>query len=486
MTLYIILIVASLALLAITYFYSRARRHVAELQARYAPILDIDAEIARRTAEIGVRETTAAADITARFKAADVVRQAADEVLRRANQDKNTLAARYALAFAEYERLRSEVTLLEENVEDLSFGLYKPHFDFQSSEEFKRAIEEIRDRQRKLVRAGEAAVCGTAWIIGGSAKEGERMAKQNLKLVLRAFNAECDAAIANVNWSNAGRMLERLKKSFEELNKLGTVLNVSITEEYLDLRLDELRLTYEHESKRQQERDEQRRIREQIREEERVQRELAKAQEDAEKEEVRYEKALVKARQEAERVTGERLAALQGQIANLEASLEAAHQQKLRAQSRAQLTKSGYVYIISNPGSFGEQIYKVGMTRRLEPMERIAELGDASVPFPFDVHAMLYSDNAPELERSLHEHLTSHRVNLVNPRKEFFRAGLGQIETFARDRGILVEFTLIAEAREWRESVALRDQATNTEQVAPVRFGPSLFPEDAADFAIEA
>lgn len=151
------------------------------------------------------------------------------------------------------------------------------------------------------------------------------------------------------------------------------------------------------------EQEEQRRIREQMREEEKAQREIEKAREDAEREEARFEKALEKAHADAARATGERLQELNDRIQSLEAQLEEAHKQKERAISRAQCTRSGYVYVISNVGSFGEGVYKVGMTRRLDPMERIRELGDASVPFQFDVHAMLYSENAPELENALHK-----------------------------------------------------------------------------------
>lgn len=482
------LIYASLLvlLIVISYFLVRARREIAALRSDYAPILSVDAEIAKRRNDIAANERTAAADVAARLANADALRGEAARIVEQAQQEKADLVAKYSAGLAEYERLRNEIALLEEQAEDISFGVYRPHFDFHSSEQYTQALERTRDRQREAVRAGQAAICGLSWTVGGSVREGERMAKQNLKMVLRAFNAECDAAIANVTWNNAGKMIERVKKSYDALNKLGTVLNVAVTGEYLELRLDELKLTYEHEMKRQEEKEEQRRIREQIREEERVQRELAKATDEAEKEENRYEKALERARVEAEQATGDKLGKLQGQILKLEADLQSAHEAKARAVSRAQLTKSGYVYIISNPGSLGEQVYKVGMTRRLEPMERIAELGDASVPYPFDVHAMLYSDNAPELERALHEFLDGHRVNLVNSRKEFFTASLNDIEAFAQKRGILVEFTLIAEAREWRESLALRQQARATNEPVHPTFKTELFSDDPADLAVEA
>ena len=262
------------------------------------------------------------------------------------------------------------------------------------------------------------------------------MVKQNIKLILRAFNGECEAARADVSWNNITKMEERIKKSCEAMNKLSGVLQVTITPEYLNLKLDELRLTHEYEEKKYQDREEQRRIREQIREEERAQREFEKAQADAEAEEERYQKVLAKAREEAAQATGAALEKLTKQIDSFEAKLDEARQKKERAISRAQLTKSGFVYVISNIGSFGAKVYKIGMTRRLEPMERIIELGGASVPFPFDLHAMLYSDNAPELENALHQLFVQRRLNMVNPRREFYRdVELDEIESFVRPRG---------------------------------------------------
>ena len=168
-------------------------------------------------------------------------------------------------------------------------------------------------------------------------------------------------------------------------------------------------------------------------------------------------------------------------IKSLESQIEEARKQKERALSQAQLTKSGHVYVISNVGSFGENVYKVGMTRRLEPMERISELGDASVPFPFDVHAMLYSENAPQLESALHDFLWERRVNLVNPRKEFFQASLDELERFAKERGLKVEFTKLAEAKQYRETLSVRQQQiTQPTAQQSEKFPPSLFADSAA------
>lgn len=432
------------------------------LKARYGPIVDMDAEVAR----VGGTLTSAKADL--------------QQFTSDAERKRAELKKSYDNAHRTYESLKREVSLLEENLEDISFGLYKPHFTFQESDEYKRKLEELRDKEREMIRSGQAAVCPHKWQVHGSAKEGERMAQQQMKVLLRAFNGECDAALANVSWNNITKMEERIEKSFEALNKLGTVVGVSITKPYLDLKLDELRLSHELEQKKQEEREEQRRLREQIRDEEKAQKEIEKARKEAEEEEERYEKALQKARAEALAATGAQLEKLTQQISSMEAKLEEAHGNKERALSRAQLTRSGNVYVISNIGSFGERVIKIGMTRRLDPEERIDELGDASVPFPFDIHAMLYSDDAPGLESSLHEFLAGQKVNLVNPRKEFFEGvDLALVEGFAHKRGIKTQFTKLAEAKEYRETLALRAERNNartpTQAVQGEAFPTDLF-----------
>jgi multidrug efflux pump subunit AcrA (membrane-fusion protein) len=293
--------------------------------------------------------------------------------------------------------------------------------------------------------------------VGNSKAEGRKLQKQQAKLMLRAFNGETEAAVARVSWNNVTKMEERIRKSFEAVNSLGTVMHVEITKPYLDLALAELRLTHEYEQKKQEVLEEQRRIKEQLREEELALREVARAQEEAEKEESRYEKALAKARAEMAKARGTELAELTARIQELQQSLTEAQKQKERAKSMAELTRSGHVYVISNVGSFGERVYKIGMTRRLNPLDRVKELGDASVPFEFDVHALIYTEDAPALERAFHQHFGDQRVNLMNQRKEFFEVSIDQIEEFVMHRGMAIQVTKLAEAREFRQTVAMRE-----------------------------
>lgn len=280
--------------------------------------------------------------------------------------------------------------------------------------------------------------------------------------MLRAFNGEADSFISNVDWNNILRMEERLQKSFDAINKIYKSQSITISSLYHYEKLRELRLTHEYRVKKQAEKEEQRRIREEMREEERAQREIEQAKLKAEREEKMYLQALEKARTEMGQAVGEKQAELLKRIAELEAGLVDAETLKQKAISMAQQTKMGYVYVISNIGSFGENVYKIGMTRRLEPMDRVRELGDASVPFQFDVHALIFSKNAPELETFLHKEFENYRVNMVNPRREFFRIGLSEIREAAKKYGAKVEFTMIAEAEEYRETLRMQVQMQNT------------------------
>ena len=353
-----------------------------------------------------------------------------------------------------------EISLFEENNEIISYGLYQPHFDFDTSEKYKAALLAVREQEKALVREEQAAGSTMTWTVGGSAAEGRRMVKHYSKLMLRAFNGECEALISDVRWNNISRMEERLEKAFLAINKLGETQQITISQKYKKLKLDELRLSYEHQDRIYQEKEEQKRIREQIREEEKAQKEIERALKESDDEEKKYNKALEQARKELEKAHGDAVITLQERMAQLQSQLEEAQRMKERALSMAQQTKAGHVYVISNIGSFGDNVFKIGMTRRLEPMDRVKELGDASVPFEFDVHAMIYSDNAPELENIMHKEFDSRRVNLVNSRKEFFKVELQEIENIAKKRNLGIEFTKVAEAREFRESISIRDASS--------------------------
>jgi hypothetical protein len=215
-----------------------------------------------------------------------------------------------------------------------------------------------------------------------------------------------------------------------------------------------------------------------MREEEKAQKEYEKAEREAAEEEMRYQKALEKAKKELGFASKEEMEALNDKIGQLEKNLLEAKEKKEKAISLSQLTKVGHIYVISNIGSFGEDVYKIGMTRRLDPLDRIRELGDASVPFQFDVHAIIYSENAPKLEYELHKRFEEKRLNRINGRKEFFKITLDEIEAFIKEHtNAEIQFTKLAEAKEFRETLNLLERLNKVVERSPEtqKFPESLF-----------
>jgi hypothetical protein len=377
-------------------------------------------------------------------------------------KDFDELNLNYQTALETYTRLRKDVSLYESKLDLIEFGIYEPVYDFEKSEDYRTEQNRIIEEQKLMIQSETAATCRTEWTIDGSVTKGRATTKKYIKLVLRAFNGECNSQIAKVKWNNVNQMKERIRKSYETLNKLGDGYSVSISYEFLELKLKEITLEYEFQVKRQEEKEEMRAIQEELREEEKARREFEQAQKQAEKEEETYQRALLKARQEVEKATGELQEELNSKILILEQELLIAQEKKERALSMAQQTKRGHVYIISNIGSFGENVYKIGMTRRLEPLDRVKELGDASVPFQFDVHAMIYSDEARTLESELHKAFSNKKVNMLNYRKEFFNVSLEEIEQKIDELGFEAEFTILPEAMQYRETLALLEKMNST------------------------
>lgn len=339
---------------------------------------------------------------------------------------------------------------LSETVKLYNLNFYEPKYNFERSLDFERALNTNRNDQKAIIKNDNA----TTW----DGYSGDKKISGLLqKLLLRTFNSECDLLIQGVDYKNIVVYENRINNSFEQLNRLTLKYGVMITDEYLKLKLAELRICHEYQEKKQQEAEEQRQIKEIMRDEIRAEREMEKAKADAEREEQKYQSLLDKMLEAARQAQGAELDRMNAQIAILQQQLDEA-KEKERSISQAQLTKAGYVYVISNVGSFGENVFKVGMTRRLEPQERVDELGDASVPFQFDVHAMIYRENAPEFETALHQELEPFRVNKINPRKEFFRISLDQIEEIARKYKADISITKLAEAKEYRQTLAIEQQ----------------------------
>ncbi len=315
---------------------------------------------------------------------------------------------------------------------------------------FTEAGEELRkarENSRRMCTLGQAADCDYA--------EPKRR-DTAIRFVVDAFNGKVDSILSKTRHNNVGTLRQQILDAFTIVNSEGAAFrNARIKQEYLDARLEELKWGVIVQELREKQKEEQRRIKEQMREEAKARKEFERAMKEAAKEEDALRKAMEKAQAEIARATDEQRAEYESRLAELGAKLAEAEEKNQRALSMAQQTRRGNVYVISNVGSFGENVYKIGMTRRLEPMDRVRELGDASVPFDFDVHAMIMHDDAPGLEYELHRQFLRNQVNKINPRKEFFRTDIAGIKRVVDEMGIKTHWTLTAEAQQYRETLAL-------------------------------
>ncbi|RXZ32588.1 DUF4041 domain-containing protein [Staphylococcus sp. SNAZ 36] len=275
-----------------------------------------------------------------------------------------------------------------------------------------------------------------------------------VKQILRSFDTECNYFFSNLTFRNYETYHNKIIKAYETLNRIYKVDDVELTKEYLQIKLEKLNLIYEKEKKLEHEREIQKEIKEQMKEEERVRRELETERKKLEKEERQFSKEVNSLFKRLEKSNNDIEKELYAEkIKQLESKLQALEEDKKDVINRETNTRAGYVYVISNIGSFGEDVFKIGMTRRLEPYDRVKELGDASVPFGFDVHAMIFSDDAPKLENTLHRHFRDREINKVNHRKEFFRVNIDEIEHIVKtEHNNTVEFTKIPQAVQYWES----------------------------------
>ncbi|TQP63988.1 DUF4041 domain-containing protein [Vibrio cholerae] len=361
----------------------------------------------------------------------------------------------------ELEELMGDLDLYSRLDEYTAHGHFEmPKYLYETSTRFTEEIKDVRQQQKDMIKDKTAITFPESTVISNDKSFNNSILNGQVKLMLNAFNIECDLLIGKVSPSSFGRTLERIEKLANTLEKSAATLECGFNIDYIELKFEECKLQYQYTLKKQEEVAEQQLIKEQIREEQRAIKEFEKAIADAEKEEKMYRNLLDKAQRELANATEQERSEMEQRIAMLEQQLAEAEAKEERAKSMAEQTRKGHVYVISNIGSFGEDVYKIGLTRRLEPMDRVKELGDASVPFPFDVHAMIYTDDAPALETALHREFNSKRVNAVNLRKEFFNVDLASIqEAVEKIAGIEAEFKMTALAEDYYESLRLSEAA---------------------------
>ncbi len=322
-------------------------------------------------------------------------------------------------------------------------GIYRYHHPLEDAAAYKDRLREVDDHVTEFVKAGRAVLAADMFTFDGSLARGRKMVADFSKLMLRAYNAEADNCVRSLRSGNVSTAQKRLESAVKAIERLGVFMEMRINPDYHALRVAELELTADFQMKVQEERERAREEREQLREQRRAEQELAAERERLEKEKAHYVSAMASLRASGDNAAADDLASRLGDI---EDAIEA-------NDYRIANIRAGYVYVISNVGAFGPGIVKIGMTRRLEPHDRIRELGDASVPFRYDTHALFFSEDALTLEAELHRAFTDRRVNFVNERREFFFATPAEVRALLAEKvGGLLEFTDDVEALEYFQS----------------------------------
>ncbi len=355
------------------------------------------------------------------------------------------------------EQKQSQIIQLDEQILLQEFGLYEPQFSFCNSDGYKSALQLIRQTQKDMIKSGTAVSGNTNWTVNNSAAQGRKMVSDMQKLLLRAFNSECDEIVDRVKFNNYDASVKRITASCEAISKLGKIMNIVITDAYYKSKVKELSLALEYQQKKLEEKEAQKEARDQQREEAKLIKEIEEARKKTEKEMSHYENALAKVMQQIAMADESSKEELEKKKAEIELQIADTEKAIKDIDYREANQRAGYVYIISNIGSFGENVYKIGMTRRLDPEERIDELGDASVPFDFDIHAMIFSDDAPGLENALHKAFENKKLNMVNLRREFFNVTLEEVKAVVKKNyDKTTEFIEFPNAEQFRVSKEMK------------------------------
>jgi hypothetical protein len=368
-------------------------------------------------------------------------------------QRESEISSQRATAKADEDKLRQRLTelqraivLTEETGVLQESGVYKYRHPLATAVKYEKRLGDIEDKIKEMTKKDGGAIhAATSWSVNGSEVQGRAMVRDISKLMLRAFNAEADNLVRTLKPHKLEASVDRLEKVAETIERLGKTMGIKVSTSYMKLRVTELELTADFIHKQAEDREAERVERERLREERKAQQEIERERARLEKEQKHYENALNALVAKGDEAGAARL---RGELAEVARAIE-------DVNLREANIRAGYVYVISNIGSFGDSVVKIGMTRRLDPMDRIRELSDASVPFNFDVHALFFSKDAVGIEAAMHEQFAGVRINRVNYRREFFRASPVEVKAhLATLAGELLEFQETAEALEYRQCLA--------------------------------
>ena len=359
----------------------------------------------------------------------------------------------------ELAQLNEEIAVANGNLNLQEFGFFERQYSFSDSTKYKDKLDSLRMQQKSMVKNGTAGRIITPMLLDNSKSKGKAMQNQLIKAALRGFNGETDALLVKISVVNVDNKIKALRKVFEQLNKMYARNLIEITYPYLDLKIEELRLAAEYELQKQEEKELLREQREKEREDKKLQAEIKAKRKQLEKDRDHFKNMVAKVTELLKEAKNDEVDELKRQLAEYQDKLSELDEIEEDIDYREGHATAGYVYVISNIGSFGEDVYKIGVTRRLEPLERIRELSSASVPFQFDVHALIFSEEAFALETELHNQLANYKVNKVNGRKEYFKVSFEEIRNIlATHKELTVELNEDAEAFEYRQTKAIEDK----------------------------
>lgn len=355
---------------------------------------------------------------------------------------------------SELKALQKEVIVLNDDLDLQEYGFFERKYKFSDSTKYKEELETLRKRQKQLVKDKKAGVIVRPMLLDNSKSKGRAMQNQLIKAMIRGFNGEVDAHLVKVTATNLSKKVDAVVKSFNQLNKMYSRNLVCLSNDYLELKISELQLAVEYELQKLEEKELLREQRAKEREDKKLQEELAAKRKQIEKDRKHFKQMLDNVEELLKTANEEEKEKLNLQLAEYQDKLSELDELEEDIDYREGHATAGYVYIISNIGAFGEDVYKIGVTRRLDPMERIRELGSASVPFQFDVHALIFSEEAFSLEKELHNRFEKNKINKVNGRKEYFKVPFSDIKAVLEEhKELAIELTEKAEAFEYRQSL---------------------------------
>lgn len=380
---------------------------------------------------------------------------ALDDLKRHLNREVDGVRGQVAAAAAELSSRRADIAATEASLLDLrgavevqELGLYDYEHPAENSVALATQLEALRADIKTAVRTGRATQATSNFTFNNSTAKGAKFVRDMSKLMLRSYNAEAENCVKAVRAGNLATAQKRLTTAMEQIARLGTMIDLRITSYFHQLRLRELELANRHLRAVQAEKEADRAHREELREQRKAEKELAAEKARLEKERGHYANTIAALEANGDHEGAERMRA---RLADVEHAIE-------NVDYRAANIRAGYVYVISNVGSFGPDVVKIGLTRRLEPMDRVNELGDASVPFRFDVHALFFADDAVSIEAMLHQHFADRRINQINLRREYFRTTPTEVREVLKAHSVeLLDFKLEPAAEEYMATRALQD-----------------------------